>query len=56
MKYAIGQPNAEGAEVSQRTQKEIQNDFWLFFCDFRETSASFATFASGTRIRRRLNG
>ena len=37
------QPNAEDAKDSQRTQKEIPNFFWLFFCVLCEIFASSAS-------------
>jgi len=38
-----GLPNAEGAEVSQKTQKRNQEiSSWLFFCALCETFASSA--------------
>jgi hypothetical protein len=49
--FECGHPDAEIAEVSQKSQKAIEwNSFfdWLFFCDF---CVIFATSASGTRIR-----
>jgi len=38
----IGQPDAEDAKVSQRTQKQNQI-LDVFFCDLCETSASSAS-------------
>jgi len=39
-----GQPNAEGAEMSQRAQKDSQKSFGFLFCDL---CVSFAPSAFG---------
>jgi len=44
----IGQPNAEGAEISQKSQKSQEEISKGFFCDFCET---FASSAFGSRFQ-----